>query len=137
MKNTLYFVAFIFCCTQANAQSVSSSNSPQKIKIDTSSFADGKLPITNKPLNDAPDKLQFAIVSDLNGGEIPGVFSAAKNKLNALQPAMVLSVGDLIDGYTNDSTLVKKEWKQFDSMVDSLEMPFFYVSGNHDVSNDF
>lgn len=134
MKNIIYFIILIFCSTRVSAQE---SSNASKIGIDTASFADGKLPKTNKPLNDAPDKLQFAIVSDLNGGNIPGVFSRAKTKLNELQPSMVLSVGDLIDGYTTDSVLVKKEWNQFNSMVDSLDMPFFYVSGNHDVSNPF
>ena len=134
MKKILYFIILVGCYTQVNAQQL---NADRNIKIDTTSFVGGKLPITNKPLNDAPEKLQFAIISDINGGNIPGVFSDAKNKLNQLQPAFVLSVGDLIDGYTTDSVLVKKEWNQFDNMVDSLDMPFFYVSGNHDVSNIF
>lgn len=131
-----FFVIFILTSGffLAKAQRV---DKREKINIDTSAFAAGKLPITNKPLNDSPDKLQFAIISDINGGNIPGVFSDAKNKLNQLQPAFVLSVGDLIDGYTTDSVMAKKEWNQFNSMVDSLEMPFFYVSGNHDVSNAF
>ncbi|MET4082885.1 putative MPP superfamily phosphohydrolase [Pedobacter sp. UYP30] len=134
MKNTLCIFILICCYSQIRAQQ---KTSDRKIEIDTASFSGGKLPISSKPLNDAPDKLQFAIISDINGGNIPGVFSDAKNKLNELQPSMVLSIGDLIDGYTTDSVLVKKEWNQFNSMVDSLDMPFFYVSGNHDVSNPF
>ena len=54
-----------------------------------------KFPVTSKSFNDNADKLQFAIVSDLWGGNRPGVFDDAVDKLNLLQPQFVISVGDL------------------------------------------
>lgn len=109
----------------------------QSIIIDTATFPNGRLPFTSQRFNDREDKIQFAIISDLHGGNIPGVFLEARDKLNKLQPSFVLSIGDLIDGYTMDSALVQEEWSSFTQKVDSLTMPFFYVSGNHDVSNNF
>lgn len=52
-----------------------------------------------------------------------------------MQPEFVMSVGDLIEGYTFDTTELRKQWVEFESFVDALQMPFFYVPGNHDITN--
>ena len=52
-----------------------------------------------------------------------------------MQPQFVLSVGDLIDGKTYDSVVIEKQWREFNEMIQPLSMPFFYVPGNHDISN--
>lgn len=95
-----------------------------------------KIPVTNLRFNDAEDKVQFLIISDRTGGMQPGVFRKASSKINQLQPQFILSVGDLIDGYTYDSLLLNQQWKEFDEIVENnFDMPFFYVPGNHDISN--
>ena len=58
----------------------------------------------------------------------------AIRKLNLLQPEFVMSVGDLIEG-SEDREIINAEWDEFDSFVEALEMPFFYVPGNHDIGN--
>jgi hypothetical protein len=65
----------------------------------------------------------------------PGVFASAIHKLNLLEPELVISVGDLIEGYTQDRARVMQQWEQFDALVGPLKAPFFYVPGNHDLSN--
>jgi UDP-2,3-diacylglucosamine pyrophosphatase LpxH len=85
-------------------------------------------------LND-PRDFTFAIVSDLTGGERSGIFDVAVADLNLLAPEFVMSVGDLIEGYTTDQAELKRQWDSFDAKVDSLDMPFFYAAGNHDFSN--
>jgi predicted phosphodiesterase len=101
------------------------------------SLAQQKLPATHLRFNDDTSKLQFAIISDLWGGYRPGVFEDAIEKLQLLQPQFVMSVGDLIDGKIYDSILLDKQWSEFNIMVNSLSMPFFYVPGNHDISNSW
>ena len=59
-------------------------------------------PWTNLRLNNDPADFHFAIVSDRTGGHRAGVFSQAVEQLNLLQPEFVVSVGDLIEGYTQD-----------------------------------
>jgi len=59
----------------------------------------------------------------------------AVNKLNLLQPEFVMSVGDLIEGYTEDQAQLDFEWDEFNGFIDQLEMPFFYLAGNHDITN--
>ena len=92
-------------------------------------------PYTHLELKNDPNAFQFAIVTDRTGGHRPGVFMDGVRKLNLLQPEFVMSVGDLIEGYTEDRSRLDTQWKEFVSFVDQLEMPFFYVPGNHDITN--
>jgi len=97
--------------------------------------SDGANPWTHLNLYNNPDNFQFAIVSDRTGGHRPGVFADAVEKLNLLKPEFVLSIGDLIEGYTHDEAEINRQWDEFDSIANKLQMPFFYVPGNHDISN--
>ncbi|MGH6680102.1 MAG: metallophosphoesterase family protein, partial [Bradyrhizobium sp.] len=89
-------------------------------------------PWTHLRLNRCAEQFQFAIVSDRTGGHRPGIFSRAVQLLNLLQPEFVLSVGDLVEGYTTPEQ-ARSQWKEFQGYVGKLQMPFFYAPGNHDV----
>ncbi len=93
-------------------------------------------PWTQLRLNNDPDRFQFAIICDRTGGNRPGVFEDAIRKLNLLQPEFVMSVGDLIQGYSKDEAEIERQWDEFEGLVQELEMPFFYVPGNHDITNE-
>ncbi|HEX2847191.1 MAG TPA: metallophosphoesterase [Chitinophagaceae bacterium] len=95
-----------------------------------------RLPVTNVTWNDDTSDLHFAIITDLWGGRRPGIFEDAVAKLNLLQPQFVISVGDLIDGKSYDSVEINRQWNEFDRDIAPLQMPFFYVPGNHDISNE-
>jgi 3',5'-cyclic AMP phosphodiesterase CpdA len=97
--------------------------------------SEGKNPWTNLKLNADAEQFQFAVVSDRTGGHREKVFSKAVYQVNLLQPTFVMSVGDLIEGYTQKEDVVNDEWEQFDGFVQKFEMPFFYVAGNHDLTN--
>jgi len=97
--------------------------------------ADGPNPWTNLDWNNKSENFQFVVVTDRTGGNRLGVFEQGVEKVNLLQPEFVMSVGDLIQGYTQDREAVIQEWDEFDTFVDGLEMPFFYVPGNHDITN--
>ena len=92
-------------------------------------------PWTSLDLNNSNCQFQFAIVTDRTGGHRPGVFMDGVNKLNLLQPEFVMSVGDLIEGYTEDTVQLRKEWDEFEGFISHLNMPFFYIPGNHDITN--
>ena len=92
-------------------------------------------PWTHLNLYNNPDNFRFVIVADRTGGHRPGVFAHAVEKLNLLKPEFVVSIGDLIEGYTHDDSELNRQWDEFDGIVDKLQMPFFYVPGNHDISN--
>lgn len=105
--------------------------SPGQLQIESAA----KNPWTGLKLNAAPDQFQFAVVSDRTGGHREKVFSKAVYQINLLQPEFVMSVGDLIEGYTTKEDSLQQQWDQFDGFVSKFEMPFFYVPGNHDLSN--
>ncbi len=104
-----------------------------KIIIDTEGSVH---PWSSLEVNNNPENFQFAIVTDRTGGHRPGVFPTAIEKLNLLQPEFVMSVGDLIEGYTTDVEQIDREWEEFNGFIDMLSVPFFYVPGNHDYINE-
>ena len=91
---------------------------------------------TNQNFNNNPANFQFAIISDINGGERAGVIDSAIEKLNLLQPEFVMCVGDLIPGYTNNEKQCLSEYDVIDAKLKNLQMPFHYVPGNHDITNE-
>jgi hypothetical protein len=96
---------------------------------------EGPTPWTSTKFELEEEDFTFAIISDLNGGEREGVYSTAVAQLNRLDPTFVLSVGDLIDGGTEDEGQLTKEWDSFDERTSKFNMPFFYLGGNHDLTN--
>jgi hypothetical protein len=83
-----------------------------------------------------PDDFQFAIVADRTGEHRPGVFAEAVEKLNLLNPQFVMSIGDFIEGKSEDEAELNHQWGEFDGLTTKLNMPFFYVPGNHDIGNE-
>jgi len=111
---------------------VSAQTKETNFKHDISSE---KKPWTDKPFYNNPNNFQFAIVSDRTGGHREGVFGKGLEKINMMYPEFVMSVGDLIEGYTKDNRLLNEQWGEFHGILDSLKTKFFYVAGNHDYSN--
>lgn len=77
---------------------------------------DGPKPWTGLDIEAPDDQFQFAIVTDRTSGMRPGVFSEAVHKLNLLRPPFVMSVGDLINGYTRDLPKLRRQWEEFDDL---------------------
>jgi len=96
---------------------------------------DGAKPWTDAPHLNDPDRFHIAIMTDRTGGHRPGVWMKGIRAVNLLRPEFVVSVGDLIEGYTDDRQRVENEWQEFLGMIDQLEMKFFFVAGNHDLTN--
>ena len=126
MKNQLILLAAIIAMT------FSACNRQKPFRSDVNT---DKKPWTNLEFNNNPDNFQFAIVSDRNGGCRPGIFEQAIKKLNLIQPEFVLSVGDLISGYTTDTAQITIQWAEVNRSISELQMPFFYLPGNHDITN--
>ena len=110
---------------------------PVETDWQTDAVLEGEGPRPWTDLSAAPEpEFQFVFVSDRTGGHRPGVFEAALDKIDLLQPDFVMSVGDLIEGYTDDRATIEREWDEFEGFVARLEVPFFYVAGNHDFANE-
>jgi predicted phosphodiesterase len=98
-------------------------------------IASGPTPWSKPPQAKGSDRFTFAIISDLNSGEREGVFEVAVEQIKLLKPEFILSIGDLIEGGTEDTLQLKKELDHFDSRVAAASIPFFHVGGNHDLTN--
>jgi len=101
----------------------------------STSIASAQIPDTDRPFHNAPGVFRFAILADRTAAPRPGVFEDAVDKVARLQPEFVLSVGDLIGGYTRDPARAHAEWDAMETIIAELPMKFFYVPGNHDISN--
>lgn len=123
----LLWVAVIFICCYTLA------GQEPGLHID---IPPGSKPWTGLDFNNDAEQFHFAIVSDRTGGHRPGVFIDGVKKLNLLQPEFVMSVGDMIEGYTEDVDELNRRWKEINGFIDSLTMPFFYLPGNNDFSNE-
>lgn len=125
------FAALVAAVTLSQSQTTTRPGADGGLQIQS----EGKNPWTHLKLNAAAEQFQFAVVSDRTGGHREKVFSKAVHQVNLLQPAFVMSVGDLIEGYSQKEDVVTGQWDQFDGFVQKFEMPFFYVPGNHDLTN--
>lgn len=92
-------------------------------------------PWTHDQFDVEEGKFMFALISDLNGGERAHIYDIALQQVNLLRPEFILSVGDLIDGGTEDIGQLDREWKSFNDRTQEAKSPFFRVGGNHDLTN--
>lgn len=85
--------------------------------------------------NSPSETFRFAVISDRNGGNIPGLWSQAIEEINLLRPEFVMSVGDFIEGYSKDANEINRQWDAFLGENAKLEAPFHITPGNHDETN--
>ena len=86
------------------------------------------------PLPTEKDAFVFAVFGDRTGGPPEGVkvLDQAIKDVNLIEPDLVMTVGDMIQGYnTTDSWM--PEMRQFKNSMSKLICPWFPVAGNHDV----
>ncbi len=110
-------------------------------KADVFQIGEGYQPYTHLKFKNDPDEFQFAILADNAGSGRRGVFPAAVEMANLLHPEFVACLGDLVEGYMSSSHVMADEdtyrawWKEVDGYLEKLEMPFFFLPGNHDLNN--
>ncbi len=90
---------------------------------------------TQKPFGGGAREFRFVVIGDRTGQHRPGVFEDAMAKVEQLRPDFVINIGDLIEGNTEDRARIEGEWDEVDAAVARLGVPFFYVPGNHDLTN--
>lgn len=83
----------------------------------------------------AGNDYKFVVLPDKTGGDETGAFELAIEEINRLAPDFVINVGDLIGGYFTDVKYCERDWKDILGRLEKLEAPFFFVGGNHDMTN--
>lgn len=76
----------------------------------------------------------FVIFGDRTGGPAEGVnvLADAVRDVNLLAPDLVMTVGDLVQGYNTEDKWLE-QMREYRAIMDMLLCPWFPVAGNHDI----
>jgi hypothetical protein len=121
-------------CTNADTGELEDAKGKPLFSYDQGEVPAAK-PWTSENFRNDSDNFQFAVLGDRGGGASPlGTYERAIDQLNWLQPEFVMSVGDFVEGYTTVQEEMDEQWEEFEAIVAKLQMPFFFVRGNHDIN---
>jgi len=84
----------------------------------------------------ATSTFRFAVIGDRTGGYVGEVFEQIIDEVKLFDPDFVICVGDLIEGYTEDTLVLHAQWDTIVENVSKFSCPFYYVAGNHDIQNE-
>jgi predicted phosphodiesterase len=80
--------------------------------------------------------VRFAIIGDRAGGHQDSVYEKIVAEVAKQKPEFVFTVGDQIEGYTEDTTELNQEWQEYKAILAPLAMPLHITPGNHDITTD-
>ncbi len=81
----------------------------------------------------AADEFEFVVIGDTRPrfeSQDFRLFEGLIPKINALKPALVINLGDLIYGYGPLSK--EKQWDKYERVIKAIEPRYYQVPGNHD-----
>ncbi len=82
------------------------------------------------------ERFHFALIGDRTGGHQPGVYERTLTEIRSLEPDILVSVGDHIEGYSADRAVLDPMWDEYQGLIAGLSCPFYMCPGNHDILND-
>jgi predicted phosphodiesterase len=82
------------------------------------------------------EDFRFAIVGDRTGSAVDQIFEEVIDEVRLLDPDFVMCVGDLIEGYESDTTIMYAQWDSILTTIRTLPCKFYFVAGNHEIQNE-
>lgn len=83
-----------------------------------------------------PADFHFVIFGDRTGGHVDGVYEGIVAEVSRLQPDFAITVGDQIEGYTEDIATLRQEWDEYNNVLKPLPCSIYLTPGNHDITTD-
>ena len=81
----------------------------------------------------AEEGFRFAVIGDRTGGAQPGIYESVLAEVNLMDPDIILTVGDHIEGYNQDSIETNKQWDKYFGLLQDMKAKFYFTPGNHDM----
>jgi hypothetical protein len=106
----------------------------ESVRFETD-LPEGRRPWLHERFDTESNRFTFAVFSDLQSDERPRVFDIAVAQLSLFRPELILNVGDLVPGPSEDAGELHDMWDSFDERARASRAPIFYVGGNHDLGN--
>ncbi len=109
-------------------------NDPHPTTTDPDRFITNRSSDVVLPLPEETDAFTFVVFGDRTGGPADGVsvLADAVHDTNLIEPDLVMTVGDLVNGYNTHEPWMA-QMREFKGIMGELLCPWFPVAGNHDV----